>query len=215
MWREQAIIVIAAHDLYCCLLPQCQALRTCRSGFPIATQSHLTRIFRLYTALKLAKEHRICFTLGGDKELTKTKCSWKTKDILQCNQKTGEIELWVCVWETVRVKGGRDSGIFAKHAQAPDVMCNTSLQDLKNSMKLQEVAFVKRGNVVVPALTHSSAASQLIACLHNTVNALQMLFDTLPWTRGGRSHFFRLRLRSCFKFLLLDPSPARRIFQIW
>jgi len=29
--------VIAAHDLYCCLLPQCDALRTCRSGFPIAT----------------------------------------------------------------------------------------------------------------------------------------------------------------------------------
>ena len=28
--------VIAACDLYCCLLPQCEALRTCRSGFPIA-----------------------------------------------------------------------------------------------------------------------------------------------------------------------------------
>ena len=25
--------VIAAHDLYCCLLSQCEALRTCRSGF--------------------------------------------------------------------------------------------------------------------------------------------------------------------------------------
>ena len=25
------------HDLYCCLLPQCEALRTCHSGFPIAT----------------------------------------------------------------------------------------------------------------------------------------------------------------------------------
>jgi len=25
------------HDLYCCLLPQCEALRTCCSGFPIAT----------------------------------------------------------------------------------------------------------------------------------------------------------------------------------
>jgi len=28
---------IAAHEL-CCLLQQCEALRTCRSGFPIATQ---------------------------------------------------------------------------------------------------------------------------------------------------------------------------------
>ena len=26
------------HDLYCCLLPRCEALHTCRSGFPIATQ---------------------------------------------------------------------------------------------------------------------------------------------------------------------------------
>ena len=25
------------HDLYCCLLPRCEALRTCRSGIPIAT----------------------------------------------------------------------------------------------------------------------------------------------------------------------------------
>jgi len=30
--------VIAACDLYCCLLLQCDALRTCRSGFPIATK---------------------------------------------------------------------------------------------------------------------------------------------------------------------------------
>ena len=33
-WR-----VIMACDLYCCLLPQCEALRTCRSGLSIATQS--------------------------------------------------------------------------------------------------------------------------------------------------------------------------------
>ena len=33
--------VISSADLYCCLLPQFlfEALRTCRSGFPIATQS--------------------------------------------------------------------------------------------------------------------------------------------------------------------------------
>ena len=62
MWREHAIIdwswrassadtnmwtiersdqrtrrVIMACDLYCCLLPQCEALRTCHSVFPIAT----------------------------------------------------------------------------------------------------------------------------------------------------------------------------------
>jgi len=64
MWREQAIKewswrgssadinvwkierndqrtrrVIMACELYCCLLPQCEALRPCHSGFPIATVS--------------------------------------------------------------------------------------------------------------------------------------------------------------------------------
>ena len=34
MWCKQAIIrEIATHDLYCCLLPRCEALRTYRSGF--------------------------------------------------------------------------------------------------------------------------------------------------------------------------------------
>jgi len=31
--------VMMACELYCCLLPQYEALRTCRSGFPIATQA--------------------------------------------------------------------------------------------------------------------------------------------------------------------------------
>ena len=38
---------IATHDFYCCLLPRCEALRTCSSGFPIATlvwNSHCTRV---------------------------------------------------------------------------------------------------------------------------------------------------------------------------
>ena len=30
--------VISLVELYCCLLPQCKALRTCRSGFPITTK---------------------------------------------------------------------------------------------------------------------------------------------------------------------------------
>jgi len=29
--------VISSGDLYCCLLPRWEALRICRSGFPIAT----------------------------------------------------------------------------------------------------------------------------------------------------------------------------------
>jgi len=34
--------VISPGDLYCCLLPRCEALRTCCLGFPITTQ--LTRV---------------------------------------------------------------------------------------------------------------------------------------------------------------------------
>ena len=30
-----------------------------------------------------------------------------------------------------------------------------------------------------------------------------------PHTRGGRSHIFGLRLRSCSKFLNLDPAPVQ------
>ena len=30
------------HDFYCCLLPRCEALRTCRSRFPIATQPEMS-----------------------------------------------------------------------------------------------------------------------------------------------------------------------------
>jgi len=34
--------VISSGDLYCCLLPWCEALRICRSGFPIATAEPAT-----------------------------------------------------------------------------------------------------------------------------------------------------------------------------
>jgi len=34
--RTSSNRVITVHELYSCLLPQCKALRTCRSGFPIA-----------------------------------------------------------------------------------------------------------------------------------------------------------------------------------
>jgi len=37
--RKSNNTVIVVRDLYCCLPPQCEALRTCRSDFPIATQS--------------------------------------------------------------------------------------------------------------------------------------------------------------------------------
>jgi len=37
MWLTSNNRVNMACELYCCLLPQCEALCTCCSGFPIAT----------------------------------------------------------------------------------------------------------------------------------------------------------------------------------
>jgi len=59
--------VIVARDLYCCLLPQCEALRVCRSGFPIATVGHLHLQHRhllccCVPSLKLAKSCDRCYT---------------------------------------------------------------------------------------------------------------------------------------------------------
>jgi len=36
--------LIAVHDLYCCLMTQCEALHTCCSGFPITTQWYCSQI---------------------------------------------------------------------------------------------------------------------------------------------------------------------------
>jgi len=44
---EQLIVLANGDDesdLYCCLLPRCEALHTCRSGFPIATLSSPQKI---------------------------------------------------------------------------------------------------------------------------------------------------------------------------
>ena len=47
-WRKQTIVrEIARHDLYyCCLLPQCEALRICRSGFRSQQNGAVTRMWR-------------------------------------------------------------------------------------------------------------------------------------------------------------------------
>ena len=50
MWREPWTSnnkVISPDDFYCCLLPQCEALHTCRSGFPIAAHEIYFLVFHL------------------------------------------------------------------------------------------------------------------------------------------------------------------------
>ena len=43
-WRTRRVIM--ACELYCCLLPQCEAVRICRLGFPIATVLHWIKSHR-------------------------------------------------------------------------------------------------------------------------------------------------------------------------
>ena len=53
------------HDLYCCLLPQCEVLRTCRSEFPIPTT----------TFLRFLTDLRCCEPLGeGAKTEIRNSC---------------------------------------------------------------------------------------------------------------------------------------------
>jgi len=52
---------VCEHDLYCCLLPQCEALCTCRSGFPIATVFRTgsgSQNFTVRSPLTSRNEHR-------------------------------------------------------------------------------------------------------------------------------------------------------------
>ena len=54
MWREQAIIEWSlACELYCCLLPQGEALRICRAGFLIATSDKETSRCHRFALLAL------------------------------------------------------------------------------------------------------------------------------------------------------------------
>jgi len=47
------------HDLYCCLLPRCEALRTYRSGFPIATLPNSTLMFWFLSFLRSTSPHTV------------------------------------------------------------------------------------------------------------------------------------------------------------
>jgi len=55
--------VILSGELYCCLLPQCEALRTCRSGFPIPTmlayKNPVPRKTPVQTNLYVLESHRV------------------------------------------------------------------------------------------------------------------------------------------------------------
>jgi len=78
-WREQAIVrEITTHDLYCCLLPQCEALRTCRSGFPIATTSMINCTSTTSLSMTSSKPQNCNTNLFRETE------AWKRSGPLHC-----------------------------------------------------------------------------------------------------------------------------------
>ena len=58
--------VTSSGDLYCCSLPQCKALRTCRSGFPIATKWCCDQDVECVPGLAFAQ--RTCDRCGSSKK---------------------------------------------------------------------------------------------------------------------------------------------------
>ena len=48
--------VILSGEHYCCLLPQCEALRTCCSGFPIATKWSCDQDVKVVPGATLSKK---------------------------------------------------------------------------------------------------------------------------------------------------------------
>ena len=50
------------HDLYCCLMPRCEALRTCRSGFPIATVVRIESIVGIWSFRQVVVKN-VCLML--------------------------------------------------------------------------------------------------------------------------------------------------------
>ena len=79
--------VISSGNLYCCLLPQCEALRTCRSGFPVATKwLILTHTFRVQVLKYCGK---IIFYVKKQERAERIKCKQKMPKTLQ------QIKAWV------------------------------------------------------------------------------------------------------------------------
>ena len=77
------------HDLYCCLLPRCEALRTCRSGFPIATVNCLfaefvSQLIRMFSSNNYQKQIHSSTTLS---------CSLYISSLVQ----------WLAIWAKVKI----------------------------------------------------------------------------------------------------------------
>jgi len=69
--------VIAACELYCCLLPQCEALRTCRSGYPIATPSTRSRRISCFSFQIDHGRHKDFFQTGAMVDFSRWKAFFR------------------------------------------------------------------------------------------------------------------------------------------
>jgi len=69
------------HHLYCCLLPRCEALRTCRSGFPIATP----RDMPMYSFSKQSSfriDYDFLLLISGWPNMRIAACGWSSNSCM-------------------------------------------------------------------------------------------------------------------------------------
>jgi len=64
-----------ACDFYCCLLPQCEALRTCRSGFPIAKGVMNNGLFAIHHRIRFISAYFRFYDHSGFKKYALASCS--------------------------------------------------------------------------------------------------------------------------------------------
>ena len=83
--------MIATCDLYCCLLPQCEALRTCRSGLPIATKHSVVFVLSRQINKQNVCEHNFLFARSSRlRPVSANSIAWQI--VKEGTHKTGDRE---------------------------------------------------------------------------------------------------------------------------
>ena len=133
------------HDLYCCLLPRCEALRTCRSGFPIATAPNdasqdpnfcnqckpwkliaLNMLLKTFTQLKAARKSRFAPNTPGPL------CTNCTRHLIRF-ARNGSIQRSPHPWHRLSLKFGificdRNSNTCQKNRARTNLLYKTKIR---------------------------------------------------------------------------------------
>jgi len=91
--------VIVARDLYCCLLPQCEALRTCRSGFRLQLNGAVTRMWKSCRVKPSRKERAISAVRFKKKGMLLQPLQWRCVDcVIHHERDVHEEQQYIYEW---------------------------------------------------------------------------------------------------------------------